>query len=862
MDATLCSQVPSIPSTETIKRRLLKKGAIPTPKILRTLQKKETQKSLRRSKRLAEKTLEKPPSESQKQEMEAEDQYRTIAREYRTFRKMLRVKNGDMTVRKPWEREMSVDLREFARERMEYGGEKLRKESLDELKKMMAERSRQAALLLLEDEFEEDSPGEVEGKEALSFKYKKPLMESDAIRLLIKRITATNLSSQDWKFCRLMKHPGFIYTEHNLLKLVEELGELGHWRHSMSVVEWVYNCKDYMHYKSRYVYTKLLAVLGKARRPSEALHIFNHMREDCHIYPDMPAYRSIAVTLGQAGLVNELWNIIECMRRKPTAKTKNLHRRNWDPCLEPDIVIFNALLNACVSSRQWKGVSWVFRQMRQNGIRPTVASYGLAMEVMLKSKKYDLVYKLFEKTRGSGLAPNALTFKILVRAFWEEGKVNDAVEAVREMEQRGVVGIASVYYELACCLCYHGRWQEAMREVVKLKKLPFTKPLEVTFTGMILSCMDGGHIHDCLSVFEQMKIHCSPNVGTINVMLKVYGQNDMFARAKELFEGIRNISTGEETFLGPDAYSYNAMLEASASAHQWEYFEHVYKEMVLHDHHLDQKRHASMLVEASKAGKWHLLDHAFDLILEAGEIPYKSIFFEMICHNISQDNSERLVTLLNCMGHASLHVSEKQWTSLFNMNKDRVSHNKLQKLLGVLGDSEVMTEEISISNLLKSLRYICGLPSVMDSTHSDMLLPEPTVSDSDGYVNDNTDESDVDVHGDTCSIYDTEGHQSDIFSLHWGDEGDGDKFDVRADNSVAFLNNRDQGTCSDDYLGNSDNEQIGSGSTIVKPTLESTDIIFSLLNSHDYGSEESTLPSASEILKAWQENRNKDGIFL
>lgn len=52
-----------------------------------------------------------------------------------------------------------------------------------------------------------------------------------------------------------------------------------------------------------------------------------------------------------------------------------------------------------------------------------------------------------------------------MRAFWEEGKVDDAVRAVRDMERRGVIGIRSVYYELARCLCYYGRWQEAILEV-------------------------------------------------------------------------------------------------------------------------------------------------------------------------------------------------------------------------------------------------------------------------------------------------------------------------------------------------------------------------------------------------------------
>lgn len=63
------------------------------------------------------------------------------------------------------------------------------------------------------------------------------------------------------------------------------------------------------------------------------------------------------------------------------------------------------------------------------------------------------------------LYPLLLNFSVLVRTFWEEGKVNEAVEAVRDMERRGVVGTASVYYELACCLCKSGRWKEAMLEV-------------------------------------------------------------------------------------------------------------------------------------------------------------------------------------------------------------------------------------------------------------------------------------------------------------------------------------------------------------------------------------------------------------
>lgn len=56
-----------------------------------------------------------------------------------------------------------------------------------------------------------------------------------------------------------------------------------------------------------------------------------------------------------------------------------------------------------------------------------------------------------------------------MKCLWKEGKVDEAVEAVRDMERRGVVGESCVYYELACCLCNNGRWHDAMLEVSKQK---------------------------------------------------------------------------------------------------------------------------------------------------------------------------------------------------------------------------------------------------------------------------------------------------------------------------------------------------------------------------------------------------------
>jgi len=163
----------------------------------------------------------------------------------------------------------------------------------------------------------------------------------------------------------------------------------------------------------------------------------------------------------------------------------------------------------------------------------------------------------------------------------------------------------ATYKSLLGCIDLH-TWLQ----VDNIRSLPRAKPLEVTFTGMIKSSVDGGHIDDSIRIFEYMKDHCAPNIGAINTMLKVYGQNDMFAKAKVLFEEVKAAKSesyatpgGGNSSVVPDAYTYNAMLEASASAQQWEYFEHVYREMIVSGYQLDQNKHLLLLVKASRAGK-------------------------------------------------------------------------------------------------------------------------------------------------------------------------------------------------------------------------------------------------------------------
>lgn len=716
-----------------------------------------------------------------------------------------------------------------------YGG-KLKSEHLRELGMIFEERKIESLSSFLDDDIELEE-GMLERESPRCVPPRRRISDAEAIRILVDRLSAREITVKDWKFTRIMKQSELRFTEGQLLRVLGGLGDRGSWRQAMAVVEWVYGRKEMSHYKSRFVYTKLLSVLGKARRPQEALRIFKQMRGDCHIYPDMAAYHSIAVTLGQAGMVRELMSVIESMKERPAKTIKNMQRRNWDPTLQPDIVVFNSVLNACVSSHQWKAVSWVFEQLEKGGIKAKSATYGLAMEVMLQSKKYDLVHELFKKMKKSRESPKALTYKVLVRTFWEEGKVDEAIHIVRDMERRGVIGSASVYYELACCLCNKGRWQEAMMEIEKLKKLPHSKPLAYAFTGMILSSMDAGHVNDCVSIFYHMQDHCAPDVGAINAMLKVYGHEDMFFEARELFEKVKSSMTRNgscfgdgDTPLAPDIYTYGSMLEASGRTHQWEYFEYVYKEMCISGYQLDQGKHAALLVEASRAGKWHLLEHAFDTILEAGEIPHPTLFSEMVCQAMIRDDYEKAAMIISAMVHAPFKLNMKDWTNIFEKNKDRIHDEHLRKLFDMICNHE-MTEGSTPSELLKALQSICECVSSGDE---DLDCENISFSRSGVHLGGGGDDplvSSPDYDSDENDMASSLNNTSSFVGESFEDES-GDWLDEES--LRALLRFRDD-----------------SGK--MQPPVVLDDEVDDGLNEHEW-------PSANEILQSWKDMRNRDGI--
>lgn len=263
--------------------------------------------------------------------------------------------------------------------------------------------------------------------------------------------------------------------------------------------------------------------------------------------------------------------------------------------------------------------------------------------------------------------------------------------------------------------------------------------------------------------------------------------------------------------------------------------------------------------------QWHLLEHAFDAILQAGEIPNPLYFTEMVLQTTARDDYKRAVTLINAMALAPFQVSEEQWKELFEKNRDRMSQNNLEQLLDSLDDCDVKSEA-TVVNLSRALNCLCGAGSELIenssldenegitfsrkaslSSHSEELIDEDHDSDEDLPLN----RSDVPFK--VSSFV-----QASSRTGFTGTEVDHDN------NEESNVPTSEMGF-SGDAGSNDFTDPLHSKLSTVGLTENYKDSdemeLKTLLNGVD-DSDKSNLPSAYEVLESWKESRKNDGVLF
>ncbi|KNA16260.1 hypothetical protein SOVF_090790 [Spinacia oleracea] len=197
---------------------------------------------------------------------------------------------------------------------------------------------------------------------------------------------------------------------------------------------------------------------------------------------------------------------------------------------ERTVLSFNALLGACVSSKNFDKVDGFLRELPVKlSIKPNVVSYNTVIKALCEMGSFDSAFSLLDKMEKEGLKPDLISFNILLNAFYKNSRFSDGERLWAMMEIHNVVPDIISYNSKVYGLILESRIQEAVDFVqeitskgLKLDVYTYT----ILFRGF---CSDGKYLGEAKRWFdEMMKTKCPPNHLTFAILLRYACKNNDF----------------------------------------------------------------------------------------------------------------------------------------------------------------------------------------------------------------------------------------------------------------------------------------------------------------------------------------------
>jgi pentatricopeptide repeat domain-containing protein 1 len=208
--------------------------------------------------------------------------------------------------------------------------------------------------------------------------------------------------------------------------------------------------------------------------------------------------------------------------------------------LRPDSIFFNALINAFVEAgRMGEATSTFWKMSRHHpGCRPTISTFNTLIKGFGIAGRPEESQRIFDMMAGgagdgvvaSTVRPNLTTYNILVKAWCDHRRLEEAWGVVGRMRARGVEPDVVTYNTVASAYAKNDETWRAEELVVEMMRARL-RTSERTWGIIVGGYCREGRLEEALRCVRQMKeAGVLPNVIVFNTLLKGFlDANDMAA---------------------------------------------------------------------------------------------------------------------------------------------------------------------------------------------------------------------------------------------------------------------------------------------------------------------------------------------
>ncbi|XP_042377580.1 pentatricopeptide repeat-containing protein At5g57250, mitochondrial-like isoform X1 [Zingiber officinale] len=323
----------------------------------------------------------------------------------------------------------------------------------------------------------------------------------------------------------------------------------------------------------------LLLFLHRARKPSLALHLFSQITSNSilvHPY----AHSLVTRTLLQSGRFQEAKRFI--------------FRAESDFGFTPKSSLFESLIHGlCVAEQNPDEALAILQEcIQHHNFCPSVGIYRAVVSAFGSQGRFDravqileaigdeknlfltdnficssiisgfsrngvpaLGLEFYERAKVAGLDPNLVTFTTVVDALCREGRIDEACNLVRKMEDNGMVLDVVLY---TCLIDGYMKRGEIMEGLRKHKFMMETgiNPDAVSYTSIIDGLCKEGSVEKVIGFLTEMENHdIQPNLVTYTTIIRG------FCLRNKLEEALCLLRKAEELSFVADEFLYSIMID-------------------------------------------------------------------------------------------------------------------------------------------------------------------------------------------------------------------------------------------------------------------------------------------------------------
>ncbi|THU51912.1 hypothetical protein C4D60_Mb06t36070 [Musa balbisiana] len=282
----------------------------------------------------------------------------------------------------------------------------------------------------------------------------------------------------------------------------------------------------------------------------------------------------------------------------------------------PDVKNCNRILRILRDTAQWTEVRAIYKQMIKVGVQPTIVTFNTMLDSFCKEGKAEEALKILGEMEGqdAGCLPNDITYNVIINGLSKKGELDKAEKLLDKMRCARKAS-SFTYNPLISGLFSKGFVDEALGfrdEMVGFGVMPTV----VTYNALIYGLCRSGRMEEAQEKFVEMgKMNLAQDVVSYNSLIYGYCRLGNVKEALCLFNHLR------DAHIAPNIRTYNILIDGHCRSGALDGAQKFKEEMICSGFLPDVYTYTILVNGSCKMGNLAMAKGFFDEMLQKGLEP-------------------------------------------------------------------------------------------------------------------------------------------------------------------------------------------------------------------------------------------------